>query len=159
MFLPTNRNARTRRHSQMDMRNNGWAGPSVALLIVALSTAIVGAVADDPAARAQRPSCDTFQFDRGVWRDTEFADPTTPDGAKALDRRRRQADALVTCKVLTGLRPQQARDLLGEPDRRNSSRGTWAFLVGPSRGFMVDTEYLEVRIRRDRVQAARLVTY
>ncbi|MDQ3739368.1 MAG: hypothetical protein M3389_00360 [Actinomycetota bacterium] len=103
--------------------------------------------------------CAAFRFDRDAWVASESADPLSTEGARALDARRRQADALVRCDTLEGLSRSRVYRMLGVTDTRKSRRRVLPVIVGPSRGMMIDSEILEVRFRAGRVVAAELVTY
>ena len=118
-----------------------------AVVVVVVTAAVAGALlVGDWFLNGYEPDCDSYAFDAGEWAD---------DGD---DGREHQAEALVECGSLFGLRRNEVTGLLGQPTKPGDRNGSVRFSagwvndgIGPG-----DAQHLHVTYDADRVKAAEL---
>jgi hypothetical protein len=116
-------------------------------VVVVAAVAVAGALlVGDWFWGGYEPDCDSFAFDPGEWADA------------GGDGREHQAEALVECGSLVGLRRNEVMDLLGQPTKPGDRNGSVRFSagwvndgIGPG-----DAQDLHVTYNANRVAAAEL---
>lgn len=91
-------------------------------------------------------------IDWRIWRTSSSSD------GPVLTQRQVLADRAIACRVLEGHSRQFVKARLGRPETGTAIGKRWRWVVGPSRGFPVDSEELVVEFDRGTVQTLRLAT-
>ena len=118
-----------------------------AVAVVIVTGAVAGALlVGDWLRGGYEPDCDSYAFDADEWAD---------DGD---DGREHQAEALVECGSLLGLRRGEVTDLLGQPTKPGDRNGSVRFSAGWVNDGLGpgDAQQLHVTYDADRVAAAEL---
>lgn len=108
-------------------------------LAIGCGAADGGTLADD--------DCGSYSFPSKTWKATNNR---VDKSDRTLRDRRRGADALARCQLITGMPKSAVKAKLGVPHEQRSS--SWLYVVGPERGVVeIDDEVLLVKFRDNRV--------
>lgn len=91
--------------------------------------------------------CDSYTFPAATWKATNYkVHPTKSE----IRERRRAAEGLVRCKLITNLPKSRVEAMLGKPHEQRTN--SWLYVVGAERALVqVDDETLIVQFRQNRV--------